>query len=415
MNEADREELQFEELAKSLTTGLAVADVVNWDVEYANQSFDVWFPDPPDDLSLAGRLVGLNVDRARRRIDKGRSYVFESELRRGARPIALRTTIREIELDGRRVLLAETTDDTKRKEQEHMLDSFAKLADRNKNQLEKANQALLRKTEEVKKAYDTIKAQKDRMERELEVARQVQMNMLPRNFVPNHSECTVAGLLAPALEVGGDFFDFFYVDSDRLCFLVGDVSDKGAASGLFMAAAKTLIKAHAIRAESTAGIVARVNRELSINNDSCMFVTLFLAILDLRTGRVLLTNAGHNRPYRIRPGQNPELIPDLNGPAVGVIEGAEYTEGTIVLDPGDSMVVYSDGVTEAMNREKQMFGEKRLEALLSLENEIKPTAVVRSMSDAVATFEDGTEQSDDVTVIAVKFHGPLASAERELS
>jgi sigma-B regulation protein RsbU (phosphoserine phosphatase) len=297
-------------------------------------------------------------------------------------------------------------DITKQKEQEHMLDSFAKLADRNKIQLEKVNQALSQKTEELQEAVDVIKAQKNRMSRELEVARQVQMNMLPRDFVPNHKECTVAGTVRPALEVGGDFFDFFYVDTNRLCFLVGDVSDKGAASGLFMAAAKTLIKAHAVRAESTAGIVSRVNRELSVNNDSCMFVTLLLAILDLSTGEVVLTNGGHNRPYRIRQGQEPESIRELSGPALGIVEAADYSEATIVLEPGDLMVVYSDGVTEAMSRKRELFGEDRLERLLALNSMTTAEVVGRTIADAVAAFEEDSQQSDDVTVVAVKFHGP---------
>jgi len=405
MNEVGHGEGQLEELANSLAAGFAIADAVNWHVEYANRRFDEWFPAPPDDVSLAGRLVGLDVDRARRKMDKGRLYVFESELKAGARTTALRTTLRQTELRGRRVVLAEAADSTKLKEQEYMLDSFAQLADRNKTQLEKANQALSRKTKELKQAYDVIKGQKDRMERELEVARQLQMKMLPNDFVPNHTECTVAGSLKPALEVGGDFFDFFYVDKDRLCFLVGDVSGKGAAAGLFMAAAKTVIKVYAVSGESTADIVTRVNHELSINNRSSMYVTLFLAILDLRTGRVLLTNAGHNRPYRVREGQDPELIPDQNGLILGIDKAAEYTEGEIVLEPDDLVVVYTDGVTEAMNQKGEMFGEGRLEAFLTLEDVSTAESAVRSIAEAVTAFEDGGRQSDDVTVIAIKFHG----------
>jgi serine phosphatase RsbU (regulator of sigma subunit) len=407
MSDTNHADGYVEALANSLNVGFAIAAGANWRIEYANQRFQEWFPAPPDDLLLTSSLPDLNEDRARRRIDKGRPYAFESEIKDGARTTVLRTTLREIEQNGRRVVLAETVDITKQKEQEHMLDSFAKLADHDKRQLEKANQALSQKTEELIEAHDLVKAQTDRMARELEVARQVQMNMLPRDFVPNHEECTVAGTLKPALEVGGDFFDFFYVDSDRLCFLVGDVSDKGAASGLFMAAAKTLIKAHALRAESTAGIVARVNRELSVNNDSCMFVTLFLAILDLKTGEVVMTNAGHNHPYRVNREQGLEPISDRNGPALGVDETADYTESTIVLEPDDLVVVYSDGVTEAMNQERQLFGEANVEELLVRESVSTVGSVVCAIADAVTAFEDGTPQSDDLTVIAVKFHGTL--------
>jgi hypothetical protein len=215
MSELRRTDGYLRSLADSFSVGLAIAGTEDWCVEYANQRFQEWFPASADDLSLPGRLAGFNEDRARRRIEKGRPYAFDVEVKTGARTTALRTTLREIEQSGRRFVLVETVDVTKQKEQEHMLDSFAKLADRNKNQLEKANRALEKKTAELKEAYGLIKAQTDRMARELEVARQVQMNMLPGDFAPNHEECTVAGTLKPALEVGGDFFDFFYVRAPR--------------------------------------------------------------------------------------------------------------------------------------------------------------------------------------------------------
>ena len=392
--------------ADALAVGWAVADPVDWRVEYANVAFEAWFPREPGDDLLTKRLADLNTDRANKRIAKGRPFVFETEIRSGARPTALRTTLREVHHEGRRVIIVETLDVTKYKEVEHMLDSFSKLADRNKIQLERANRALEQKTEELGQAYDLIKAQKDRMERELQVAREVQQNMMPINFVPTHSQCTVAAVLKPALEVGGDFFDFFYVDSDRLCFLVGDVSDKGAASGLFMAAAKTLIKAHAMRAESTAGIVSRVNRELAANNDSCMFVTLFLGLLNLQTGEIVFTNAGHDPPYLVRDGVDPELVLARNGLPLGVLDDAEYTESEITLKPDDLLLVYSDGVTEAMDREGKVLGHERLEELLAGDKSATPESTVRALAEGVEAFEVGTPQSDDVTAIALKFHGP---------
>lgn len=173
-----------------------------------------------------------------------------------------------------------------------------------------------------------------------------------------------------------------------------------------MAAAKTLIKAHSTRARSTAGIVGRVNKELSAGNDSCMFVTLFIAILNVKTGDTVFTNAGHNPPYLVRQDEAPKMIPDKNGPAVGVVETIEYSEGSISLERGDLIVVYSDGVTEAMNESNEAFGEFRLEGLLALEEVASAEIAVRSVMDAVQEFEGETAQSDDVTVAAVMFHGP---------
>lgn len=405
MGKADDPAASIRAVADSLAVGFAIADAVEWRVEYANLAFEKWFPRPPGDDLLVERLTGLDVERARKRIAKGRKYNFDTELKSAARRTAVRTSLREADHGGRRVLIAETLNVSKHKEVEHMLDSFAKLADRNKVQLEKVNQDLKRKTEELEVAYDQIKAQKDRMERELQVARTVQENMMPRDLTPNKDECTVAAVLKPALEVGGDFFDFFYVDNKRLCFLVGDVSDKGAGSGLFMAAAKTLIKSHAAGAESTAEITFRVNRELAANNDACMFVTLFLAILDLRTGEVALTNAGHDPPYLVRRGQSPELIPCRNGLPLGVQDEAAYTESIIVLEPEDLIVVYSDGVTDAMNTEQEVFGRGRMEALLARDELRTPESAVRAIAEAVEAFEGGTTQSDDVTLVGLKFHG----------
>jgi serine phosphatase RsbU (regulator of sigma subunit) len=403
MGEADGQNVLA--IAESLTVGFAMADADGWRVEYANPAFEKWFPAPPGEDTIVARLAGLDPERARKRIAKGRAYVLETEVKSGARAIALRTTLREVDQDGRPLLVVETADVSKHKEVEHMLDSFSKLADRNKIQLEKANLALTQKTEELKEAYDLIKAQKDRMERELQVARQVQENMMPTGLVPGHDECTVAATLKPALEVGGDFFDFFYVDNDRLCFLVGDVSDKGAASGLFMAAAKTLLKTEATRAVSTAGIMSRVNRELSANNDACMFVTVFVAILDLKTGAVVFTNAGHDPPYLVRRSQPPELISQRHGLPLGVGDESEYTEAALVLEPEDLVVVYSDGVTDATNREREAFGRERMETLLADDEFRAPESAVRGIAEAVEVWEEGTPQTDDVTIVGLKFHG----------
>ncbi len=406
MNEPDISHGLAGAVVHSLGVGVAVADARTWEVRFANQAFTNWFPPTSGDDDLSARLHDLKEDRARKRLEKGRSFSFESEIKVGARAIALKTTLRQVDRTGESFLLVETVDLTKQKEQEYMLDSFAQLADRNKRQLEAANRALEEKREELEKAYHLIKAQKDRMERELNVARQVQMSMLPMDFSPNRDECTVAATLKPALEVGGDFFDLFFVDSHRLCLSVGDVSDKGAPSALFMAAAKTLLKSHATRAESTAGIVGRVNRELAVNNESCMFVTLFLAILNLETGELIFTNGGHNPPYLMRKGHTPERLSQRNGPALGVVPLANYTEDRIVLESGDLLVAYTDGVTEAMNDAKEFFGDARLETTLSADHVNSAEEAVRSLADAVTAFEDGAPQFDDTTILAVKFHGP---------
>ncbi len=388
----------------SITVGVAIADIDDWRIEYVNRSFDEWFPRSLPEDFLFDRLIGLNVKRARSRVSKGREFVWETEVKKGARSTVLRTSLRGIDHGGSPLLIAEVVDISKHRETEHMLDSFAKLADRHKAQLEKANQALAQKSEDLQEALDLLKAQKNRMERELRVARQVQENMMPTDLSPASNECTIAAMLLPALEVGGDFFDFFYTDQDRVCFVVGDVSDKGAASGLFMAAAKTLIKTHARRAESTAEIVARVNQELARNNDVCMFVTVFLAILDTRTGEFVMTNAGHDPPYLIR-SEHVEQISGRHGIPLGLRTEFEYGENMIILQPDDMVIAYTDGVTDATNERGEAFGRERLEMVLGRKDLVTPEATVRAIAKSTESFEDGTSQTDDIAVIGLKFHG----------
>ena len=398
-------DFQLSMVADALASGFAVADVGTWQVRWASRKFEQWFP-AQGDLSLLARLPGLDEERARKRLARGRAFPLQTELRDGARTTVVKTTLRIVEIEGQQLLLVEVTDITKQKEQEHMLDSFASLADRNKIQLERANAALEEKNRQIEAAYALIKVQKDRMQRELQVAREVQQNMMPHSFLPTDQECTVAATLVPALEVGGDFFDFFYVDEHRLCFLLGDVSDKGAASGLFMAAAKTLVKSYSSRAKSTAGVVARVNEELSKNNESMMFVTLFCAILDLRSGEVVMTNAGHEPPYLLRSGQSPEVIRDRDGLPLGVVEDGEYGERTLSLRSGDLMLVYSDGVTDATCSGGKAFGHDGIAAVLANLQPLTVEGIVRDLASMVRQHEQGTAQSDDVTILAVQFHGP---------
>lgn len=377
---------------EALGSGVVVVGADSWKPHYENSTFSKWFPRTGnDDESLSTRIADLNEDRARRRLAKGRSYSFNSELQSGARTTCLKTTLSTLTVDGEAYVLAESVDVTKQTEFEHMLDSYSDIAERKSRQLEAANRV--------------ITAQRDRMQRELEIARELQMSMLPKNFAPNRQECTLYGMLKPARELGGDFFDYFFVDDRRVCLIVGDVSDKGAAPALFAAATKTLLKANAHRKASCTSIVTRLNQELSANNDFCMFVTLFFAILDLDSGEINFTNAGHDPPYIVRKDGGYELAEQRHGPPVGVIEDPEYSEDTIDLGPGDVFVIYTDGVTDAVNPSNEAFGRERLESILSSDNALTPESMVTEIVDAIHQFEEGSDQADDVTILAVGYNG----------
>jgi sigma-B regulation protein RsbU (phosphoserine phosphatase) len=248
---------------------------------------------------------------------------------------------------------------------------------------------------------------KERMESELNIGRDIQMSMVPVKFppFPDRTEFTIYATLQPAREVGGDFYDFFLIDENHLCFAVGDVSGKGVASALFMAVTKTLIKSLARNDKSPASIMTGVNDELSDNNDSCMFVTIWLAVLNVRTGELTSTNAGHNPPYLRRADDSIERLANRHGPIVGARGGIAYREDKIQLARGDLLLLYTDGVTEATSIADELYTEERLKAVLqgkdctTVENTVNTTVL------SVKQFEDGADQYDDITVMAVRFMG----------
>ena len=264
----------------------------------------------------------------------------------------------------------------------------------------------------LEKAHALIKEQNKRMETELNVGREIQMSMIPLTFpaFPDRREFSVYASLEPAREVGGDFYDFFFVGENRFCVCIGDVSGKGVPSALFMAVAKTLIKSRAADDPSTASILTHVNDELSSNNNESMFVTLFIAMIDIKTGEVLFTNAGHIPPFVLRKDEALKRLDHRHGPVVAAIEGMVYEEDRIELSPADTLFLYTDGVTEAMDAKADFFSEERLTGSLAAMDEVTAKKAVLDTVAAVKTFEAGVEQTDDVTVLAFQYHGrPKAS------
>jgi len=231
------------------------------------------------------------------------------------------------------------------------------------------------------------------------------MSMVPVTFppFPDRHEFSIFATLRPAREVGGDFYDFFFIDDDRLCFSIGDVSGKGVPSALFMAVTKTLLSSGAKNDSSPASILTHVNDELCKNNESCMFVTLFFAILNVRTGEFWYTNAGHNPPYCKRVGGETQRMDTIHGPVLGAAEGMVFGESAGRLTAGDLLLLYTDGVTEAMDPELNLFTEKRLVDVLSAETVESPEKAVDATVAAVKQFESGSEQADDITILALQF------------
>ena len=252
-------------------------------------------------------------------------------------------------------------------------------------------------------------AAKERIEGELSAARSIQMGMLPNSFaLPDHTECDLHAMLEPAKAVGGDLFDFFLLDEHRLFILIGDVSDKGVPAALFMAVTKTLFSVEARRdSTSVACIMERVNTTLCQNNPEGMFVTVFAGILDLRTGQITYSDGGHERPLVLRRNGQPEFIEKRGGLVLGFAPDAVYQEEDVIqLAPSEGLVIYTDGVSEAMNAKHEMFAFKRLsDALVPVCCEAPAHSIIANVIGSVKSFVGGHPQSDDITLLALRWRG----------
>ncbi len=250
-------------------------------------------------------------------------------------------------------------------------------------------------------------AAKERYESELKIARTIQMSFLPKNFppFPEYVEFDIYATLDPAKEVGGDLYDFFLLDDDHLFFSIGDVSGKGVPAALFMAAAKTLMKGTAGREMAPSEILSKVNHELCLENDSMMFVTVFCGILNFRTGEVRYSNAGHNPPLVLRPERPPEWLPLPEGFLLGAMEDSPYETRQILLAPGDTLLLYTDGVTEAMNGDKLFYEERRLVRVTEDHGQAPPEELIQEVLRSVRAFAGSEPQSDDITMLALAFRG----------
>lgn len=227
------------------------------------------------------------------------------------------------------------------------------------------NEMTRRLNESIENLKETTAA-KERVESELKIAHEIQMSMVPKIFppFPDRSEFDIFAALVPAKEVGGDLYDFFMTDDEHLCFAIGDVSGKGVPASLFMAVIKTLFRATAGNGGTPGEILARLNAEISRDNESCMFVTLFCGILNFRTGEVDYSNGGHNLPYHVfREGVS--RLENSGGRALGLVEESPYVSGRIELGPGEALMLYTDGVTEAMDPEDALYSDDRLKHFLT--------------------------------------------------
>lgn len=250
-------------------------------------------------------------------------------------------------------------------------------------------------------------AEKEKIESELRIANKIQMGLIPRIFppFPEREDLDIFALLEPAKEVGGDLFDFFFVDDDTLCFAVGDVSGKGVPAALFMVVTRTLLRSVATKNIPIIQIAQTLNRSLSQDNDSLMFVTFFLGILNLKTGELEYVNAGHNPPVILSESTDP-VFSDMTGDmAFGFLEDQAFKTAKIQLQSGDILLCYTDGVTEAANKLNELYSDERLLSVLKEFQCSSPREIIEKLYQDINLHVSGAEPSDDITIMAVQYKG----------
>jgi len=249
------------------------------------------------------------------------------------------------------------------------------------------------------------RAEQERVQSELIMASKIQASLLPSRFpaFPGHTEFDIFALMNPAKEVGGDFYDFFFIDEDKLGIVVADVSGKGMPAALFMVNAKTQLKNIAMRQEtSIAEVMSTVNDLLCEGNDECLFVTVFFGVLELSTGRFSYVNGGHDVPLVKQRGKKFEWLPTRPGYMAGFMEGSKYEIDETILQNGDILFLYTDGVTEAENPAKEQFSNERLINMINECGLDSPREILAHIRTEIDVFANGAEQFDDITMLAIK-------------
>ncbi|MBR3183250.1 MAG: serine/threonine-protein phosphatase [Firmicutes bacterium] len=260
---------------------------------------------------------------------------------------------------------------------------------------------------------ESISAEKHRIESELDMAKRIQLSMMPSVFppYPDRNEFEIYASVEPAREVGGDFYDFFLIDKDHLCMVMADVSGKGVPAALFMMGSKIVIKNSAMLMNSPAKILTRANESICENNEQDMFLTVWLGILELSTGKLVAANAGHEYPALMRAGEKFEIIKSKHGFVIGGFEDAIYTDYELQLEPGDKLFLYTDGLPEATNGDNEMLGIDGMLDALNENCESHPEVILNGVKNAVDGFVKEAEQFDDLTMMCIEYKGGCESEE----
>ena len=265
---------------------------------------------------------------------------------------------------------------------------------------------LSKKTRQYIENITEITREKERVSTELHMANRIQNSMLPNVFppYPERKEFDIFASMEPAREVGGDFYDFFMIDHDHLCMVMADVSGKGIPAALFMMISKVILQSCAMLGQSAAEILVKTNEAICSSNQVDMFVTVWLGILEISSGKIRAANAGHEYPALMQNGSF-SLLKGKHGLVIGGMDGVKYREYEIDLSPGDRLFLYTDGIPEASDKDHQMFGNDRMIEALNQDPQASPRQIISNVRDAVEAFTKGAEQFDDMTMLCMEYKG----------
>ena len=266
---------------------------------------------------------------------------------------------------------------------------------------------LAKEIDQYTEELESITKEKERIETELNLATRIQESSLPNIFppFPDRSEFEIYASMTPAKEVGGDFYDFFFIDDDHLCLVMADISGKGIPAALFMMSSKIMLADNAAMGKSPAEILTDVNKTITANDHEEMFVTVWLGILELSTGKLMASNAGHEYPAIMKSGGAFELYLDKHSFVLGGMEGIKYKEYQLNLSPGDKLFLYTDGVPEATDAHDNLFGTDRMIEALNKAKDGSPEDILESVDSSVKDFVKEAEQFDDLTMMCLSYKG----------
>lgn len=270
------------------------------------------------------------------------------------------------------------------------------------------NSAIQRMQIELKGYIQNLKdttAAKEKIESELQIARDIQQSIIPKIFppFPERESIELFAILEPARDVGGDLYDFFFVDDNNLCITIGDVSGKGVPASLFMAITRTLLRARMDKNAKVEDVISAMNNELCMENDNAMFVTLFLGILNVETGKLKYCNAGHNLPYIRKIDGEIEELKGTHGTPLGAMPDIPYGSSEITLDHKDTLLLYTDGVSESIDKNEKQFSEARIQKILSESEDPDPRVIIHKVLTELEEFVGDADPFDDVTMLVASW------------